>query len=186
MEKVGSVTLRVEGNNLVLCIVALDTDGNAITSGETIDISILRLSAVAANERYWDDTNQVFDEASEPALIGLTQVGTTGKYEYTLVNGYNSDYLNYGIHIDADGVINKDFPIIVVLSTAAESLVSTLETTLTTLINSIEGDVIRKYLKEILDDVTKVKALINESNTRNLNKEGVDEKDVEQPVFSRK
>lgn len=185
MESTGSVTLRREGNNIVLCIVALDADGNAVISGQTIDVSILRLSEVAANELHWNDTTELFDEVAEPALEAALQVGSTGKYEYTLVNGYNADYLNYSVHIDAGGVVVQDFSVIKVLANASESLIGDLETTVTELIAALDSALAQKYLKTILDDVTKLKVLISQSNTRNLNQEG-DEKNTEQPDFLRK
>lgn len=90
--------LRIDGNDLIVSFSLVDSSNLAITSGQTIEFSIIRLS----DDNYWNTGTNAFDLASEPSLISASHIGN-GVWEYTLTNGYATRHDNYRIHIEAAG-----------------------------------------------------------------------------------
>jgi hypothetical protein len=99
------VVLRVSGSDLIFSISIVDSNGDAVTSSQTVDISVFQYS----NSRYWNDGTSDFDQVAEPALDSAAQIGSTGIYSYTLSGGYTPGNTDYRIRIDADDTVEKDF-----------------------------------------------------------------------------
>lgn len=97
--------LRKEGNNIVFSIAMIDNDGNAITSGQTVSINVMRIS----DSKWWNTGTNDFDLTSEPSLISASQIGSTGIYKYALANSWNKNYINYRLHLVIVGTVPYNF-----------------------------------------------------------------------------
>lgn len=133
-------SLRVNGSDLVIGSAIIDSDGNAVTSGQTVKFNVQQLS----DSKWWNTSTSAFDLSSEPTLISASQVDFLGVYEYTLSGGYDSTETGYRVRVEAVGIVNYDFYFTDAPSVSSSNNVDFLQLIVSTVINS------NKLLKAIL------------------------------------
>lgn len=91
---------------IVVGISVVDTSGNAITSGQTVNFSIERRS----DGMWWNTATSAFDLASEPGSpAAAAQDGSTGIYELSLASAFDGESLNYKLRINLTGTVAKNY-----------------------------------------------------------------------------
>jgi len=100
-----SQLLTLNGNDIIIGVTVVDGDGNKVTSSQTVKFAIKNRT----NGKWWNTVTEDFDLLSEPALFEASQVESTGIYEYTLNDAFDSTNLAFTVHIEATGTIAQDF-----------------------------------------------------------------------------
>jgi hypothetical protein len=89
--------IRNEGNNLNIAFPILDINGVFVNAGapQGFQTNIQRLSDL----NWWNSGTNAFDLGAEPGLITGSEIGSTGIYEYILVNGFNGTSFDYIVRL---------------------------------------------------------------------------------------